>query len=212
MKKTFNEKIVANDISRYKKNKVGSGLALLGLVFNCLYFMLLYAYKASIEVYTGKYTKFCSMEIGFSVLLTLVMLLVTFLSSEGVKGYNKKFCIVLIVLAAFQIFRIFGYPLYGLRNKLLNVNYFGLSASTPGVNEIEFTILLVYLLASAACLIASAVISYIRIAQLEKFNASIANGEFNVDEFLANLDKEDDVMAVKAAEEVQPVETAKEEN
>lgn len=211
MKKTETEKILANDISRYKKNKLGSGLALLGLVFNCLYFMLLYAYKSSIEVDTGKYTKFCSMEIGFSVLLTLVMLLLTFLSSEGVKGYNKKFCIVLLVLAAFQIFRIFGYPLYGLRNKLLTVNYFGLNPDTPGVNEIEFTILLVYLLASAACLIASAVISYLRIVQLKKYNESIQNGEFNIDEFLANLDKEE-ASSVTTDSADQFIETAKEEN
>ncbi len=211
MKKTENQKILDSDISRYKKNKLGAGLALLGLVFNCLYFMLLYGYKTSVFS-TGEYTKFYSMEIGISVLLTLVMLLTTFLSSEGVKGYNKKFCIVLLVLAVFQVFRIFGYPLYGLRNNLLNVNYFGLTDKTPGVNGIEFTILLVYLLASAACLIASAVLSYIRIVQLEKFTASIESGEFNIDEFLAKLDKEEDVMQVKADAEMQSVEAAKEEN
>lgn len=212
MKKTQTQKILDSDISRYKKNKLGASLALLGLVFNCLYFMLLYGYKTSVLPGTGVYTKFYSMEIGISVLLTLVMLLMTFLSSEGVKGYNRKFCIVLLVLAVFQVIRIFGFPLYGLRNNLLIVNYFGLTDKTPGVNGIEFTILLVYLLASAACLIASAVISYLRSVQLEKFNASIVNGEFNIDEFLSNLDKEDDVMAVKADAEIKTVETAKEEN
>lgn len=212
-KRTQNEKILQNDISRYKKNKLGASLALLGLVFNCLYFMLLYAYKQSTLPGTTTATKFCTIEIGFSVLLTLVTLLVTFLSSEGVKGYNKKFCIVLLVLAAFQVIRIFSYPLYGLRNELLTINYFGLTNKTPGVNGIEFTILLVYLLASAACLVASAVISYLRIVSLEKFNASIESGEFNVDEFLADLDKQDDVMATEEYKaEAQTVETVKEEN
>lgn len=204
--KTQNQKILDTDISRYKKNKLGANLALLGLVFNCLYFMLLYGMK-------NFKTRFDEMHIGFSVILNLVVLLVAFLSSEGVKGYNKKFSIVLIVLAAFQIFRIFGYPLYGLKNNLLNVNYFGLEATTPGVCKIEFTIMLVYLITSAALFVASAVISYIRAVELEKYVAKVESGEFSVEQFLAELDKEDEQQAAPVAKaEIESQEAAKEEN
>lgn len=123
MKKTDNQKIIQTDIYRYKKNKLAANLALLGLVFNCLYIMLLYGIKLANAGDDTK-TRFVSLTIGFSVILTLVVLLATFLASEGIKGYNKKYTIILFVLAAFQIFRIFGYPLYGLRNGLLTVNYF----------------------------------------------------------------------------------------
>lgn len=180
-KLTPNQQIVADDILRYKKNKLPANLALLGLVFNCLYFMLLYAIKVSAS-------KFAELEMGISVILTLLTLLLAFLASEGIKGYNKKYCIVLLVLAAFQIFRIFGYPLYGLKNNMLTVNYLWLN---PTDSTAEFVIMLVYLCASAACFIASAVVGYIRTVRLENFEANLAKGTINVEATLKELDEED---------------------
>jgi len=200
---TENQKIITNDISRYKKNKLAANLALLGLVFNCLYFMLLYGIKSV-------HTEFDSLRIGFSVILTLVFLLATFLASEGVKGYNKKFSIVLLVLAVWQIFRIFGYPLYGLKNELLTVNYFwldlkydpetGEALNTAFVNTSEFIILVVYLCASAACLIASAIIGWTRAVQLEKFQKQLDAGEISVEKTLKAMDAEDEAAAQARAE------------
>jgi hypothetical protein len=204
MKKSVNEQILTADISRYKKNKLGANLALLGLVFQCLYFMLIYGYKATILTDgSGTFTKFCSIDIGLSVILTLVTLLVSFLASEGVKGYNKTYCIYLLVLAVIQIAKIFGLPLYGYNHGLLTVNYFGLEPSTPGVNGIEFAILIVYLVASAACYIAAAVISYIKITQLNKHEAAVESGEINIDNVLAEMDAEDVASAQVNTKEVQ---------
>ena len=42
---SFENQVIKHDILRYKKNKLAQSLAILGLVFNCLYFMLLYAYN-----------------------------------------------------------------------------------------------------------------------------------------------------------------------
>lgn len=179
--------IIENDVLRYKKNKLASSLALLGLVFNCLYFLLLYAMRTP---------EFKTYTIGFSVVLTLVVLLVIFLSSEGVKGYNKKFSIALLVVAAFQILRIFGYPLKGLRENLFvdlsaqkTIGYFGIVPN--GHSEPLFTVLLVWLIASAACLIASAVIGWIYAVRLEKFQKQIDNGEVDIMATIAELDAED---------------------
>lgn len=214
------QKTLNTDISRYKKNKLGANLALLGLVFNCLYFMLMFGIKTSSK--DGVTTRFASMHIGFAVILTLITLLVAFLSSEGVKGYNKKYCIVLIVLAAFQVIRIFGFPLYGLKNDLLTVNYFGIEPETPGASKIEFTLMLIYLLASAGCFIASAVISYIRSTELAAYESKVQSGEFNPDEFLKELDKDDEQLKeaevqqeeqqVESVPAAETVETAKEED
>lgn len=199
MKKlTPEQEIIQHDILRYKNNKLASSLALLGLVFNCLYFMLLYAY-------TDSY--FQTITIGFSVILTLVVLLITFLSSEGVKGYNKKFTYVLLVIAAFQILRIFGYPLYGLRHQLLTAGYFGFYP-TAEQSWVEFVILTVYLCASAACLIASAVLGWIQATKHENFQKKIDSGEVDVMVAIKKLDSEEE--AAKAQVAAQPVNTAEE--
>ena len=186
MKLTDNQQIIADDILRYKKNKLASTLALLGLVFNCLYFMILYAFPKQ-EFYT--------FEIGFSVVLTLISLLAIFLASEGVKGYNKTFSIVLLVVAAFQILRIFGYPLNGLKNDYLyaagdtkTLGYFGYY---PDSSAFFGTIMIVYLALSAACLIASAVWGWIVAVRLEKFQKRLDNGEVNVDNVIKEMDEED---------------------
>ena len=113
MKRTPNQEIIHSDILRYKTNKLPATFALLGIVFSCLYFCLLYGFRSNF---------FSNWQIGISVILTLFSLLITFLASEGIKGYNKKFVIVLIVLAAIQIIRIFGIPLSALRYDIANGN------------------------------------------------------------------------------------------
>lgn len=180
--------IIKTDIYRYKKNKLAANLALLGLVFDCLYFMLLYGIKASTAGETNEITWFASLMMGFSVILTLVLLLVSFLASEGIKGYNKKYAYVLWVLAAFQILKIFGYPLYGLNNNLLTVNYFWIN---PTESTTEFIILVIYLVASAACYVASGVIGFIRAQNLEKFEKSLSSGEISVEAALKEVDEEE---------------------
>lgn len=195
--KSENQVIVETDVLRYKKNKLASTLALLGLVFNCLYFLLMYAMP------NDGYKNF---EIGVSVVLTLVTLLFIFLSSEGVKGYNKKFSIVLLVIAAFQIIRIFGFPLEGLKNNWLvspdtnhQIGYFGI---WPKSSSVFFTILLIYLCASAGCLIASAVVGWIYATRLENFQKKLDEG-LDIMETIAALDKEEAAVAEALPEEAE---------
>ncbi|MDE7380004.1 MAG: hypothetical protein K2N14_03025 [Clostridia bacterium] len=207
MKKTPNQEILNSDIMRYKTNKLPASLALLGIVFSCLYFCLLYGFK----------TPFFSMwKIGISVILTLVLLLVTFLASEGIKAYNKKYSIVLLVLAVVQIIRMFGLPLEALRYDsglsaqdvhAFEIRYFGVDLSSG----VSYTILIIWLAASAACLIAAAVIGYINCVKLENFQKKIANGEVNVEDVMAQMDEEDKAAAAsneaeKAVEPAVPVE------
>lgn len=201
-KKTKNQQIIADDILRYKKNKLASGLALLGLVFNCLYFMILYALP------NHKDKPIFTVMIGASVLFTLIVLLAIFYASEGVKGYNKKFAIVLLVCAVFQIARIFYYPLNGLHNNTLMTSdanhtfgYFGIYfKSSTGV----FILMLIYLLASAACLIGAAVWGWIVAVRLEKFQKALDNGEISVEATLKEMDAEDTQAPAAVSESAQP--------
>lgn len=210
MEKTANQQIVANDILRYKKNKLASSLALLGLVFNCLYFMVLYSMPRA---------EFTTIKIGFSVILTLIVLLATFLASEGVKGYNKKYSIVLLVLAAFQILRIFGYPMQGiatneeLPNGILiaadtdhTIGYFGYYPTSSGF---FFALMVIYLVASAGCMLASAIIGWIYAVKLERFQKQLDKGEISVEETLKAIDKEEaTAQAVAQPAEAQEVHNA----
>ena len=210
MKRTPNQEILHNDIRRYKNNKFASSMALLAIVFNCLYFCLLYSFRDKF---------FGTWRLGVSVILTLVVLLVSFLSSEGIKNYNKKFAIPLLILAAVQIIRIFGLPLEALKFDItsaanwsestpyagvLEMRYFGIDLSSAA----SYTIMVIWLAASAACLITSAVVGYINSVKLETFNKKIESGEVVIENTLAEMDKEDNAAqakteAVVATEEVQ---------
>lgn len=206
MKRTPNQEIIHSDLMRYKSNKLASSLALLAIIFNCLYFCLLYSFRDKF---------FGTWRLGVSVILTLVVLLVTFLSSEGIKNYNKKFAIALLILAVVQIIRMFGLPLealkYDIKNGVasqltggaLNMRYFGIDLSP----SVAYVILVVWLAASAACLIASAVIGYINSVKLENFNKKIESGEIVIEDTLTALDKED---AIAAETKTEPVADAKE--
>ncbi len=207
MKRTPNQEIIHSDILRYKTNKLPATFALLGIVFSCLYFCLLYGFRSNF---------FSNWQIGISVILTLFSLLITFLASEGIKGYNKKFVIVLIVLAAIQIIRIFGIPLSALRYDIANGNTVADETSTLytryfGVDLAPWTcfvFLTLWLCASAACLIVSAVIGYINCVRLEAFNKKIESGEISVEKTIKEMNEEDekakalDLQPDKAAEEV----------
>ena len=202
MKRTPNQEIIHGDLMRYKSNKLASSLALLAIIFNCLYFCLLYSFRDKF---------FGTWRLGVS----LIVLLVTFLSSEGIKNYNKKYAIALLILAVVQIIRMFGLPLealkYDIKNGVasqltggaLNMRYFGIDLSP----SVAYVILVVWLAASAACLIASAVIGYINSVKLENFNKKIESGEIVIEDTLAALDKED---AIAAEIKTEPVADAKE--
>ncbi|MGN0817428.1 MAG: hypothetical protein ACI4L9_00525 [Candidatus Coproplasma sp.] len=175
--------IVQDDILRYKKNKFASSFALLGLVFNCLYFMLFYSVST---------TPLYKILLGGSVILNLLVLLGGFYASEGIKGYNKKFSYVLFVLAAIQIARIFIYPTIGMANDWLTGNYYFAIPMNSISNGVIF---IVYLAASAACFIVSGVQGFIVANRLEVFQAKIDNGEVSVEAALKELDEEETAVA-----------------
>ena len=74
--------VIQKDIMRYKKNKFGANLAILGLAVGCLYFLVLYAQVKNNDFY---YT----WQIAFDVIYNLFFLLFVFLFSEQVKNYKN---------------------------------------------------------------------------------------------------------------------------
>ncbi len=160
--------VVQNDIMRYKKNKLGSSLALLGIAFGCLYFLILYAQVKNNNFY---YT----WEIAFDVIYNLFFLLFVFLFSEQVKNYNKKMFPLQLLVGLLQIARIFWLPLKGI------TNYNG---DVTVVTPVTFALLTAFLAASGACVIASAIIGFIRARSVEDFTKKVQAGEIDLDDEL----------------------------
>lgn len=185
-----NNPIIKDDIQRFKKNKLGSMLALLGIVFCCVYFIVLYA-----QVKNGDY--YYKWPLAIDVIYNLFFLLFVFLFSEQVKGYNRKLFWLQMVFGALQFARIAWLPLAGMVESVYNT--WAKIAFTGRVLSIgAFLVMSISLALSGACVIASGIIGFVRSKQLDEFNAKIASGEVDVDATLKQLDEEDDKKAAQA--------------
>ena len=197
-KKVSINPVIKHDIKRYKKNKLASSLALLGIVFCCIYFVVLYA-----QVNNGNY--YYKWPILFDVVYNLFFLLFVFLFSEQVKNYNRKMFWVQLALGVMQIVRIFWLPLAGVTKTayptLAKVTFEGKILGSGA-----FVVMVLALAASGLCVIASAVVGFIRAKSLEHFNKELANGEVSVEATLKELDEEDNKKAAEVAELAESVE------
>lgn len=194
-KKTSVNPVIKDDIQRYTKNKLGSMLALLSIVFCCAYFIVLYA-----QVKNGNY--YYKWPIALDVIYNLFFLLFAFLFSEQIKNYDRKMFWAQLAFGVMQVVRIFWLPLAGVSetvySKLADMPYTGKVLGSGA-----FICMVIFLAASGACLIASAVIGYIRSKSLEDFNKKVESGEVSVDAVLKELnDKEQAASASEIAEEV----------
>lgn len=194
LKKADVNPVIKDDIQRYRKNKLASLLAILGLVMCCAYFVVLYA-----QVKNGDY--YYKWPIAIDVIYNLLFLLFVFLFSEQVKNYNRKMFWYQIAFGAMQFVRIFWLPLAGVTQTvyptLAGVNYNGAVLSSGA-----FICMVVFLAASGACVIASAVIGLIRAKSLENFNKKLESGEVSVEAVLKELDEADENKASAPADSV----------
>ena len=142
---------------RFVKNKASSNLAYLAIIFNVLYFISIYSSDVGNYYYT--------ILIGVSVVYNLLFLLTAFLSSEGLKNYKLSYAIVIAVVGAMQIVRIFGFPLDGSKAILDD------GTVVMQTKQLIYTVCMLSL--SAASAIASGVIGFIRTKQLEAYKKTL---------------------------------------
>ena len=139
------EQFIKRDRMRFTKNTLSSGLAVLAILFNVLYFVSIY--KSDVGSY------YYNILIGASILYNLVFMLVVFLSSEGVKGYKASFACALLVVGILQIVRIFILPMRA-HTAVVSIN----QQEVIVMQTAQFLRVVVYLSASAVCcLVAGAV-------------------------------------------------------
>lgn len=156
MEERLEDKVfLRKDRMRYIKNTASSRLALLAILFNVLFFVSIY--KSDVGVW------YYSILVGASIVYNLLFMMIVFLISEGSKSYKINYSYVAIVVGALQFARIFIYP------RLAH------AAQTQATGEIvqvmktpQYVRVVVYLIASGICLIASAVIGIQKCTALKR--------------------------------------------
>ena len=148
------ERTIARDRMRFIKNSLSANLCYLGILLDVFYFVSIY--KSDVDTYYYNYI------IGISIVYNLVFMLAVFLSSEGVKNYKQNYSFLLAIIGVVQIVRIFIIPTAAHATETV-VN----GESVVVMQDGQFMRVVVYLIASAACLIVSAVVNFIRCNELE---------------------------------------------
>ncbi len=138
------------DRMRYVKDSMPSTFAILAVVFDILYFVL---------VYKINHDFFYNSLIGVSVIVNLLFMLFGFWASIEVKSYHGKFGYMMIVLGLAQIVRIFIYPMQAKAAAVM----------TGG----QFTRALVYLCAAAALNVVGGLMSIRNSRTLQNYLNSI---------------------------------------
>ena len=138
---------------RFIKNSLSSNLAILGILFNVFYFVSLY--QSDVGTY------YYNIKIGGSVVYNLIFMLAVFLASEGVKNYKKNYSYLLVAIGVMQIVRIFYIPLQAHTTTAV---VSGVETTVMGNGQ--FFAVVAFLAISAVCLIASAVVNYIKCQEL----------------------------------------------
>jgi hypothetical protein len=148
------------DRMRYTKNTTSSRLALLAIVFDVLFFISIY--KSNVG------TWYYNILMGASIIYNLVFMLAAFLSSESVKNYKAEYSYVMIILGVLQIVRIWIYPMSAHAAVVNN---------EPVMGTAQFIRVMIYLVLSAACLFAGAVINLNKSRALASRIASLEAGK-----------------------------------
>ena len=147
------EKTVRLDRMRYTRNTLASGLALLAILFDVIFFISIY------ESNVGSW--YYNILMGASILYNLVFLLAAFLCSEGIKNYKAGYAYVMIVLGLIQLARIFVYPVTA-HSAVVTIQEQAVTVmETP-----QFIRCVLYLVLSAASLFVGAFVGMTRSKQL----------------------------------------------
>lgn len=143
---TLDAQNVKVDRMRYTKDSFSSTLAILAIVFDCLYFVSIYQSDIGTYYYTWM--------IGVSIVYNLVFLLAAFLASESVKNRRNGYSGILILLGIVQFARVFILPAQAHAATAL-VN----GVEVPVMGDKQYLYVTVCLVLSGVCCIVAAVVS-----------------------------------------------------
>ena len=150
---TQSDLFIKRDRMRYTKDGLSSGLVLLAIVFNVLYFVSIYQTDVARYYYTWK--------IGLSIVYNLLFLLIAFLASQGVKNRKDGYGLTLLILGVMQVVRIFYLPSQAYR-AVVEIGQDKVQVMSGN----QYIYVCVCLLVSAVCCVLAAVFNYTSNKQL----------------------------------------------
>ena len=134
------------DRMRYTKDSFSSTMAILAIVFDCLFFVSIYQSDIGTYYYTWM--------IGVSIVYNLVFLLAAFLASESVKNRRNGYSGILILLGIIQFARVFILPAQAHAATAM-VN----GVEVPVMDDKQYFYVVACLVLSGVCCIVAAVVS-----------------------------------------------------
>ncbi len=149
-------KEIKKDRLRYTLNTASSSLVYLGILFGVLYFVSIY--QSNVGTY------YYNMTIGFSIVYNLIFLLVSFLSSEGLKNYKIGYAYTIIAIGLLQIARIYGIPTRA-HSTVISLE----DVETLVMSDEQFTYCSLMLILSAAACILAGIIGIYKSTTLKKY-------------------------------------------
>lgn len=153
---------IKRDRMRYTKDGFSSGLVLLAIVFDVLYFVSIY------ETDVGSY--YHNWVIGASVIYNLLFMLTAFLAYQGVNNRKNDYCLTLIIIGVLQIVRVFYLPAKAHAAEVaMGENM------QRAMEDGQYYFVVICLIASAACCIVAAVNCYIKCKQLAQHMRELEN-------------------------------------
>ena len=158
----LDENLISKDRMRYIKNKFSSNMCILAILFDVFFFVSIY----KINIDTSK--NYYNILIGGSIVYNLVFMLLAFLSCESVKNYDEKQCWVMVALGVLQVVRIFILPVK-YHTSVVTIQ----NVETQVMGNAQFIRCLIYLLVSAVCLLAGAVVGIQRSRTLRAYIATL---------------------------------------
>lgn len=156
-----NDRFLTRDRMRFTRNSTSAILAYVSILFNVFYYVYLYNFDVGNYYYNA--------ITGVSIVYNLLFLLFAFLSSEGVKNYSNKFALVLMVLGALQIVRIFYIPLNAYRATIT------IAGETVRVmSDKEFVTIVIFLCISSVAAIVSGIVGIVKTSMLRSHERRLA--------------------------------------
>ncbi len=156
------------DRMRYTKDTFASGLVLVAIVLDALYFVSVYQSDIGSYYYTW--------VIGASVIYNLLFMLAAFLASEGVKSRKSDYTITLLFIGVMQFARMFYLP---AKAHAATVEISG--ETIPVMGDGQYYYLIVCLAISGVCCLVAAISSYINNKKLANYMSSIDTDVERVD-------------------------------
>lgn len=138
---------------RYKNDSMTFWLCMFGMVFNIVHFIQVHA-NCYLQTMTGK-EGLQYVYIGLDILYNILFMLVVFYMAEELKTYHVKWNIAAVIIGILQLFRIGWFP------KIMYDNAF--------YGDELFGSIKMFLILSALCFFATAVVSTFKSTLLIRF-------------------------------------------